>query len=97
MTLVNRTPLFGAHGVRLPNGRRAVGAPLLQRDLLFALTAYTVGVLVAVWRSRVALHWAFLARLATLAWADNAALVVRFLQHELIARRRVQQARAAPF
>ena len=51
-----------------------------------ALAAYTVGVPVAVWRSRAAPHRAFLARLATLAWADNAALVIGSLQLELIPR-----------
>lgn len=69
-------------------GASSAGALLLEQTLLLALVAYTVWILVAVWRcaARSAPHWAFLARLSTLAWACNAALVLGFLQLELIAR-----------
>lgn len=74
-------------------GALSGGAALLEQVLLLALAAYTVWILVAVWRcaAHSALHWAFLARLSTLAWACNAALILGFLQLELIARVLAQQ------
>lgn len=63
-------------------------ATLLTQALLVALAAYTVWILVAVWRcaGHTRQPWSFLARLSTIAWAGNATLVLGFLQIELLAR-----------
>lgn len=62
--------------------------PLLQQGALLALALYTVWILVSVWRcaTHAAPRWRVLARASTIAWACNAALVLSFLEVELIAR-----------
>lgn len=66
----------------------ATQALLLVQVMLIVLAAYTVWILVAVWRcaGRTPQPWSFLARLSTIAWAGNATLVLGFLQIELLAR-----------
>jgi hypothetical protein len=68
-------------------GALSAGARLLEQTLLLTLAVYTVWILVAVWRcaAQSARHWCFLARLSTLAWACNAALILGFLQLDLVA------------
>ncbi len=50
--------------------------------------AYTVWILVAIWRSapNAGPFWATVARMLTVAWALNAAFVLLFLQTELVLR-----------
>ncbi len=62
--------------------------PLIQQAILLALALYTVWILVSVWRcaAHVSPFWRLLARMSTVAWAGNAALVLGFLEFELIAR-----------
>ncbi len=69
-------------------GALSVSASLLQQALLLALAGYTIWILIAVWRcaAKSVAHWRFLARLATLAWACNATLVLGFLQLDLAFR-----------
>lgn len=59
----------------------------LQQSLLILFVSYTVWFLVSVWRCAEASHpqWRLIARSLTVAWAGNAALVVMFLQLDLIA------------
>lgn len=61
----------------------------LQQGLLMGLAAYTVWILVAVWRCAELAPpgWRFLARGLTIAWAFNMALVATFLELDLIAAR----------
>lgn len=58
----------------------------VQQCLLVLFGAYTVWVLVSVWRCAAASdpHWQLLARLLTVAWAVNAAMMIVFLQLELL-------------
>lgn len=65
------------------------GRPGLQQGLLIVLAAYTVWILVAVWRCAESAPppWRALARSLTVAWALNTILVTGFLQLDLIARR----------
>lgn len=88
-------PVFWGYGVLVSIllglamlGALSVSARLLQQALTLALAGYTVWILSAVWRcaARSAAHWRFLARLATLAWACNAVLVLGFLQLDLAFR-----------
>lgn len=60
----------------------------LHQALLIALGLYTIWILVAVWRCAATArpHWRFFARLSTVVWAGNTALVLGFLQLDLIAR-----------
>lgn len=60
----------------------------LQQGLLLLLAAYTVWVLVAVWRcaANAAPFWRTLARSLTVTWAANAILLGSFLELELLAR-----------
>lgn len=62
--------------------------PLFQQSLLLALALYTIWILIAVWRcaAHASPVWRFLSRLSTVAWACNAALVLSFLEFELITR-----------
>lgn len=64
------------------------GQLLLQQVLLPCFAAYTVWILVSVWRcaANAPPIWGVLARWLTVAWAVNAALVVGFLQIDLLAR-----------
>jgi hypothetical protein len=64
------------------------GRALLQQGLLVALALYTVWILVAVWRcaARAPPQWRMLARLSTVVWACNTALVLTFLQFDLLMR-----------
>jgi hypothetical protein len=60
---------------------------VVQQALLIVFAAYTVLVLVSVWRCAKTSdpHWGLIARCLTVAWATNAALVVLFLQLDLMA------------
>ncbi len=62
------------------------GAVLLQQLSLVAIAAYTVWILVAVWRcaGRADPNWGTLARWLTVAWAANAAMVLLFLELDLV-------------
>jgi tellurite resistance protein TehA-like permease len=64
------------------------GQRLLQHAILLALALYTVWIVVSVWRcaAHVGPFWRLLARITTIAWACNAALVLSFLESDLIAR-----------
>jgi hypothetical protein len=63
------------------------GQRSLQQVLLLVFSAYTVWILVSVWRcadnarERV---WGLFARMLTVAWAGNAAMVVLFLELDLL-------------
>jgi len=61
---------------------------VLQQAILLVLALYTFWIVVAVWRcaAHVAPLWRLLARATTVAWAFNAALVLSFLEFDLIAR-----------
>lgn len=63
------------------NGRLA-----LQQGLLVAFAAYTVWILVAVWRcaDNAEPFWGLVARWATVAWALNTVLLLTFLQLDLV-------------
>lgn len=69
-------------------GALRASRPWLQQGLLVALALYTAWILVAVWRcaARARPHWRFFARLSTVVWAGNAALVLGFLELDLTAR-----------
>ena len=57
-------------------------------SLLLAFAAYTAWILVAVWRcaANAPPFWGALARWLTVAWAANAALLIGFLEIDLLAR-----------
>lgn len=59
----------------------------VQQLLLMIFAGYTVWVLVSVWRCAATSEpiWQTLARSLTVAWAANAALVILFLELQLIA------------
>ena len=60
---------------------------LLRQILLPCFAAYTAWILVSVWRCADNTNerfWGTLARFLTVAWAGNAALIVLFLQINLI-------------
>lgn len=61
----------------------------LQQAVLVVLVAYTVWILVAVWRcaEHAAPRWRMVARSLTVAWAVNTVMVAGFLQLELLATR----------
>jgi hypothetical protein len=65
-----------------------LGQLALQQALILVSAAYTVWIVVAIWRSasRAAPFWGNLARWLTVAWALNSVLVLAFLQIELILR-----------
>jgi hypothetical protein len=60
---------------------------LIEEGLLIFLAAYTVWILVSVWRcaDNSLPHWATLARALTIAWGGNTILVLTFLQANLLA------------
>jgi hypothetical protein len=64
------------------------GRALLEQGLLAVLALYTVWILVAVWRcaANASPQWRMFARLSTVVWACNAALVLTFLQFDLLMR-----------
>ncbi len=59
-----------------------------EQILLILFGLYTVWILVSIWRCSFAREtfWGLLARLLTVTWAANAALVLLFLQLELLIR-----------
>jgi hypothetical protein len=58
----------------------------LRQVVLLCFAVYTVWILVSVWRcaAHAAPPWGVLARWLTVAWAGNAAMVVLFLQIDLL-------------
>lgn len=61
----------------------------LQQVLLLGFAAYTVWILVSVWRcakNTQERFWSLLARLLTVAWAGNVVMVLIFLQLDLITK-----------
>lgn len=63
-----------------------LGEKLLQQALILTFAAYTVWILVAIWRCapNALPYWGNLARRLTLAWALNAGLVLTFLEIDLV-------------
>ena len=62
---------------------------LLQQMLLLCFAAYTILILVSVWRCANNLKeksWGLLARLLTVAWAINTTMVLTFLQFDLLTK-----------
>lgn len=61
---------------------------MVQEVLLGAFGAYTVWILVSVWRcaENADRFWGLLARSLTVAWAGNAAMVLLFQQIDLLTR-----------
>ncbi len=61
---------------------------ILQHVMQFCFAAYTIWILVSVWRcaANAFPFWGVLARWLTVAWAGNTALVLLFLQLDLLAR-----------
>ena len=55
-----------------------------QQALLIFMLAYTIWILVSIWRCAAGSDWGGLARGLTIAWASNTILVVTFLQMDLI-------------
>lgn len=74
--------LIGLYGIAVAQQEIA-----MQQALLIVFAAYTVWIIVSVWRCAEASEyvWRTLARGLTIAWAGNAALVVTFLQLDLVA------------
>lgn len=64
------------------------GQLTFQQLLILTSVAYTIWILVAIWRCalRASLFWGTLARWLTVAWGLNTALVLFFLQLELVLR-----------
>jgi len=64
------------------------GQILFQQVLIVASAAYTGWILVAIWRcaANAAPLWGMFARWLTIAWALNAAMVLLFLEIELLLR-----------
>ena len=58
---------------------------VMQQTLLIAIAAYTVWILVAIWRCAENSRWGPLARGLTVAWAGNTILLLAFLQVDLLA------------
>jgi hypothetical protein len=71
------------HATALDAGQLA-----LQQSLILISAAYTVWILVAIWRCapNADPFWGTLAKWLTVAWGLNAALVLFFLQIELVLR-----------
>ena len=65
------------------------GRSNLPQAVLIVLVAYTVWILVAVWRcaEQASPRWRMVARSLTVAWAVNTVMVAGFLQLELLAAR----------
>ncbi|WEX08589.1 hypothetical protein [Chelativorans sp. AA-79] len=64
------------------------GRLVAQQLLLFGFAGYTIWILVSVWRCATNAHpfWGLLARWLTVAWAGNTALLIFFLQLDLVTR-----------
>jgi hypothetical protein len=65
------------------------GYVLLQQILLLCFAAYTIWILVSVWRCANNIKersWGLLARLLTVAWAGNTTMVLIFLQFDLLTK-----------
>ena len=86
--------VFWFHGVLISAALIALfaaslyrGQLLLEQGLLICCALYTAWVLVSIWRCSLAADpfWGVLARVLTVFWAANAALVGLFLQLELLA------------
>ena len=73
--------MIGLYALALSEGQVAV-----QQALLILFAGYTAWILVSVWRCAETSdpHWGLIARCLTVAWAANAALVVLFLQLDLL-------------
>jgi hypothetical protein len=71
------------HATALDEGQLA-----LQQALILISAAYTVWILVAIWRCapNASPFWGTLARWLTVAWGLNTTLVLFFLQLELVLR-----------
>jgi hypothetical protein len=68
---------------------RGLTAGFLFQIVLILLAVYTVWIVVSVWRCAFNVeneNYAYIARALTVAWAINAALVLGFLELELIKR-----------
>lgn len=74
--------MIGLYAIALSERQVAV-----QQALLMLFIAYTVWILVSVWRCAETSdpHWRLIARCLTVAWAGNATLVVLFLQIDPVA------------
>lgn len=61
---------------------------VLRQIVLLLFAGYTVWILVSVWRcaAHAEPRWGIMARWLTVAWAGNAAMVVLFLQIDLLIR-----------
>lgn len=61
---------------------------LFQQALIFLSALYTLWILVAIWRcaANAAPFWGTVARWLTVAWGLNTALVLIFLQFDLLVR-----------
>lgn len=61
---------------------------MLQEVMQLSFAAYTVWILIAIWRCAANAHpfWGLLARWLTVAWAGNTALVFFFLQLDMLTR-----------
>ncbi len=64
----------------------ALGQRLAEQVLLVLCALYTVWILVSIWRAslRETTFWSQMARLLTIAWAANTALVLGFRQIDLL-------------
>ncbi|WP_372840171.1 hypothetical protein [Phaeovulum sp.] len=64
------------------------GQLLFQQALILISAAYTIWILVAIWRcaAKARALWGVLARWLTVTWGLNTAFVLLFLQIELLAR-----------
>ncbi len=73
--------LVSLYGVSVYENRSAV-----QQVILFVFAGYTIWILVSVWRCAETAdpHWGLIARSLTVAWAANAAMMVVFLQLDLV-------------
>lgn len=80
--VLSSTILIGIYAVALSEHQIEV-----QQALLIVFGAYTAWILVSVWRCAETSdpHWGLIARCLTVAWASNAALVLLFLQLDLVA------------
>lgn len=85
--------VFWLHGVLLSSllvglygGTIYFAWPLGEQFLLICLALYTSWILVSIWRSAAGVDtiWSLLARMLTLAWAVNTALLLLFRELELV-------------
>lgn len=88
-------PVFWGYGVAMSMALAILHATALdagqlafQQALILISVAYTVWILVAIWRCapNASPFWGTLARWLTVAWGLNTALVLFFLQLELVLR-----------